>query len=80
MPRTNTAETYGSVTKTFHWLTAFLILSAIPLGLIATDLAHRIEAGDTSLIAETALLFSLHKTIGIAAFLIALGRILWALM
>lgn len=80
MPRTNTAETYGSVTKTFHWLTAFLILSAIPLGLIATDLAHRIAAGETALIAQTTLLFSLHKTIGIAAFLTALGRIIWALM
>lgn len=80
MPRTNTAQTYGSVTKTFHWLTAFLILSAIPLGLIATDLAHRIAAGETNLIAQTTLLFSLHKTIGIAAFLTALGRILWALI
>lgn len=80
MARTNTAQTYGSVTKTFHWLTALLILSAIPLGLIATDLAHRIAAGETDLIAQTTLLFSLHKTIGIAAFLTALGRITWALM
>ncbi len=80
MPRTNTAQTYGSVAKTFHWLTALLILTAIPLGLIATDLAHRIAAGETALIVEATLLFSLHKTIGIAAFLTALGRILWALM
>lgn len=79
MPRSNSAERYGSVTKTFHWVTAFLILSAIPLGLIATDLAHRIEAGETDLIARTTLLFSFHKTIGIAAFATALGRILWAL-
>jgi cytochrome b561/polyisoprenoid-binding protein YceI len=79
MPRSNSDITYGSVTKTFHWLTALLILTAIPLGLIATDLAHRIEAGDTALIDRTALLFSLHKTIGIAAFATALGRILWAL-
>ena len=79
MPRSNSTVHYGSVTKTFHWLTAFLILSAIPLGLIATDLSHRIEAGETDLIARTTLLFSLHKTIGIAAFATALGRILWAL-
>jgi len=79
MPRTNSAIEYGSVTKTFHWLTALLILSAIPLGLIATNLAHRIEAGETNLIAQTTLLFSLHKTIGIAAFATALGRIIWAL-
>lgn len=79
MSRSNSAERYGSVTKTFHWLTALLILSAIPLGLIATDLAHRIAAGESDLIARTTLLFSLHKTIGIAAFATALGRILWAL-
>ncbi|MDX5403001.1 MAG: cytochrome b/b6 domain-containing protein [Rhodobacterales bacterium] len=79
MPRSNSAVHYGSVTKTFHWLTALLILSAIPLGLIGTDLAHRIEAGETDLIARATLLFSLHKTIGIAAFATALGRILWAL-
>lgn len=78
MSRSNSADRYGSVTKTFHWLTALLILSAIPLGLIATDLAHRIEAGETDLIARTTLLFSLHKTIGIAAFATALGRIIWA--
>ncbi|MGR3505471.1 MAG: cytochrome b/b6 domain-containing protein [Paracoccaceae bacterium] len=79
MPRRNSAIEYGSVTKTFHWLTALLILSAIPLGLIATNLAHRIEAGETDLIGLTTLLFSLHKTIGIAAFATALGRIIWAI-
>ncbi|MFU8883414.1 MAG: cytochrome b/b6 domain-containing protein [Rhodobacterales bacterium] len=69
---------YGSMTKAFHWLTALLILSAIPLGLYATNLAHRIEAGETALIAQATLLFSLHKTIGIAAFFTALARIIWA--
>lgn len=83
MPRSNTPTRYGSVTKTFHWLTALLILSAIALGMIATDMAHRIAApeaqADGALIARATLLFSLHKTIGIAAFLTALLRILWAL-
>ena len=79
MPHSNTATRYGSVTKAFHWLTALLILTAIPLGLIATNLAHRIEAGETALIAQATLLFSLHKTIGLAAFFTALARILWAL-
>lgn len=79
MPTSNSATHYGSVTKTFHWLTALLILSAIPLGLIATNLAHRIEAGESALIAQATLLFSIHKTIGIAAFFTALARILWAI-
>lgn len=79
MPSSNSATHYGSVTKTFHWLTALLILSAIPLGLIATNLAHRIGAGETVLIAQATLLFSIHKTIGIAAFFTALARIIWAI-
>ncbi|WP_226781011.1 cytochrome b/b6 domain-containing protein [Oceaniglobus trochenteri] len=75
MPRSNTPLLYGSVTKTFHWLTALLILTAIPLGLIANRLPHETAAE----LALKAQLFSLHKTVGIAAFAVALLRILWAL-
>ena len=75
MPRSNTNTTYGSVTRGFHWLTALLILAIIPLGAIANDLPY-----DTSeQLARKAWLFSLHKTLGIAVFLVALLRILWAL-
>ncbi len=74
MPATNTATQFGSVTRTLHWLTALLILSAIPLGLIANQLPATAES-----IGLKAQLFSLHKTIGIAAFAVALARILWAL-
>ena len=38
MPAQNTATSFGSVTRTLHWLTALLILTAIPLGLIANQL------------------------------------------
>ncbi len=83
MPRSNTFRTYGSVTKTFHWLTALLILAVIPLGLLANDLAHQIRSpGFTGLqddIARATLLFSMHKTVGVAIFLTSLVRILWAL-
>jgi cytochrome b561/polyisoprenoid-binding protein YceI len=81
--RSNTFESYGSVAKTFHWLTALLILSAIPLGIIANDLAYQVRSpdfsGDPALVSRTALLFSLHKTIGVTVFFVALARILWAL-
>ncbi|PZR00970.1 MAG: cytochrome [Cereibacter sphaeroides] len=71
----NTNEAYGSVARTFHWLTALLILTAIPLGLIASRMPY-----DTAeQLASKAQLFSVHKTIGVAAFLIALSRILWTL-
>lgn len=74
MPAHNTETSFGLVTRTFHWLTALLILTAIPLGLIANGMA---ATPDT--IAQKAQLFSLHKTLGVAAFLLGLARILWAL-
>ncbi len=83
MPSTNTFSSYGSVTKTFHWLTALLILTALPLGWFANTLAHAIydpaiptDEGD---IARAAALFSLHKTVGVTVFFVAMARILWAL-
>lgn len=74
MPAQNTPNSFGLVTRTFHWLTALLILTAIPLGLIANGIEPSPET-----IAQKTLLFSLHKTLGVAAFLLGLTRILWAL-
>ena len=75
MSATNTAHRYGSVTKTFHWLTALLILTLIPLGIYANGLPY-----DTSeQLAQKAWLFSMHKTLGVTVFLVALARIAWAL-
>lgn len=74
MPATNTQSSFGSATRTLHWLTALLILTAIPLGLIANQLS----TAPDSIVLKTQL-FSLHKTLGVAAFLVALARILWAL-
>ncbi|MEQ9693247.1 cytochrome b/b6 domain-containing protein [Shimia sp. SDUM112013] len=75
MPLTNTTRQYGGLTKTFHWLTALLILTALPLGLIAENAPY----ADGEQLARKAMLFSLHKTVGIAAFFTAILRILWAL-
>lgn len=75
MPLTNAEDRYGTVTKTFHWLIALLILTLIPLGLIANDMAY-----DTAeQLATKGWLFSLHKTLGITVFAVALARIVWAL-
>jgi cytochrome b561/polyisoprenoid-binding protein YceI len=75
MPARNSDRSFGTVTRVFHWLTALLILTAIPLGVIANQLPY-----DTAeALAIKAQLFSLHKTLGVAAFLLGLGRILWAL-
>ncbi len=74
MPVQNTPQSFGTVARTFHWLTALLILTAIPLGVIA----NRLPYDTAQALATKAQLFSIHKTIGVAAFLIALGRIGWA--
>ncbi|UWQ81157.1 cytochrome b/b6 domain-containing protein [Leisingera sp. S132] len=83
MSRSNTFSTYGSVAKGFHWLTALLIFSAFPLGYFANELAHEIQSpgfdGSQTVIERATLLFSLHKTVGVAVFFTALLRILWAL-
>ncbi len=68
-------QSYSPISKTLHWLTALLILSAFPLGLLANNAPF----ATSDEIATKALLFSLHKTIGVTAFFTALIRILWAL-
>lgn len=80
MPLTNSDISYGSVTKTLHWLIALLILSNIALGWIAANMAHEIEGGASEAMVDRAsLLFSIHKTTGVAIFFTAFARILWAI-
>lgn len=75
MTLTNTDRRYGAPARVLHWLTALLILTAIPLGVVANNLPF-----DTSeTLALKAQVFSWHKTVGVAAFFVALTRILWAL-
>ena len=69
------ATRYSMITKMFHWLTALLIFVIIPLGVVANQLPY-----DTSeQLARKATVFSLHKTLGVTVFFVALLRILWAL-
>lgn len=74
MSLTNTSRSYGTFAKSLHWLTALLILTLIPLGIVANNLPY-----DTSeQLARKAQLFQLHKTLGILVFFVALIRITWA--
>lgn len=75
MAARNSATSYGRVTRVFHWLTALLIFAAFPLGVIANDMA----AEGAEAVALKTQLFSIHKTLGVAVFVVALARILWAL-
>lgn len=70
----NTLQSYGGLSRFFHWATALLIITAIPLGMIANNMAF----ATASQLALKTTLFSLHKTIGVLAFFVALARIIWA--
>jgi cytochrome b561/polyisoprenoid-binding protein YceI len=74
MALSNSTDRFGSVTKTFHWLMALLIFSLLPMGWYAEQLPYETDAE----LARKAWLFSLHKTLGVSAFFVALLRILWA--
>ncbi|WP_390915105.1 cytochrome b/b6 domain-containing protein [Pseudosulfitobacter sp. SM2401] len=75
MSLANTSHSYGSIAKTFHWLTALLILTLIPLGIIANGMEYE----TSEQLARKAWLFSLHKTLGVTVFFVALARIGWAI-
>lgn len=76
MPLSNTRASFGTVSKTFHWMTALGILAMLPLGFVASQLPY-----DTAeQLARKALLFSVHKTLGVGLFFLALLRILWAMV
>lgn len=81
--RQNSDTRYGSVAKAFHWLTALLIFTVLPVGLLAQNTAETLaladSAPDQALISRATFLFSLHKTLGVTIFFVALLRILWAL-
>lgn len=70
----NTQMHYGSVAKFFHWLTALLIVTLIPLGIYANGLPYETSEELT----RKAWFFSLHKTMGVTVFFVALARIIWA--
>jgi len=75
MSLANSQTHYGTVTKSFHWVTAVLILILMPLGSIANGAPF--ETSEE--LARKAWLFSLHKTLGVTVFFVALFRIAWAL-
>jgi len=73
---TNTDRSYGRMARLLHWLTAGLILTAVPLGMWAESLPY----GSSAELAWKAQVFSVHKTLGVAAFFVGVVRIVWALV
>lgn len=73
---TNTQQSYGRIARLLHWATAGLILGSVGLGLWAESLPF----GTSAELAHKAQAFSLHKTFGIAAFVVGVLRMGWALV
>ncbi|MBL9050105.1 MAG: cytochrome b [Tabrizicola sp.] len=67
----NGPESFGLVSRLFHWLMAILVLSLIALGLRLSSM----EPGLSNL-----WLYGLHKTLGLTALGLVLLRILWHLI
>ena len=64
----NTADQWGLLSKTLHWLTALLIFIQIPLGFYAESLKLSALKMDV---------FIWHKSLGMLVFLLLILRLLW---
>jgi len=68
MSLTNTLTEYGTVSKTFHWLSAAVLIIQIPLGFYLVDM----DFSEKRLTVE-----SLHVTLGISIFYLTLFRLIY---
>ena len=68
MKFTNSLTEYGSISKTFHWLSAAVLIIQIPLGFYLVDM----DFGDKRLTVE-----SIHVTLGLSIFYLILFRLLY---
>ncbi len=70
----NTKETYGLIAQLLHWATALLIFILIPLGVFM----HELPINTSEEIVYKSWFYSLHKTLGVTVFGIAILRVIWA--
>jgi cytochrome b561 len=71
----NAPQDYDAVTRTIHWIAAFVIVSQIMLGLSMTAMRPVDEAAA----AEIVRLYTIHKSVGLLSLVIAVARVAWAL-
>lgn len=64
----NTSDTFGFVTRALHWVTALLVLTAIPIGLWIANAEFSLAILP---------FFARHKTLGILVLFLIISRILW---
>ncbi|MBI1215590.1 MAG: cytochrome b [Alphaproteobacteria bacterium] len=68
----NTDKSYGAVTKTFHWLSALLVIGLICVGLYFSDMPNSPATMHTKL-----QLVTMHKSFGIIVLCLTVLRIIW---
>ena len=68
MKFTNSLTEYGSISKTFHWLSASLLFIQIPLGFYLVDM----DFSEKRITIE-----SIHVTLGLGMFYITLLRLIY---
>ena len=73
MPLRNSANRYGSVTKSLHWSVFLLLL----LQYIGANLMTRIGRDTTLLGIGQDFLYDWHKTLGLVLLVLLLGRFAW---
>ena len=66
----NTADSWGAIAKSFHWIIALLILGQLILGTVAEG--YRLSPLKLDL-------FVWHKSIGVTILLLVILRVLWRL-
>ena len=70
MPIRNTAERFGLVAKTLHWLTLVLLIAAFTLAVSMVDMPFSPRKLE---------FYSWHKWVGVTIFLVVLLRLGWRL-
>ncbi|MDF3033299.1 MAG: hypothetical protein K0R76_253 [Alphaproteobacteria bacterium] len=67
----NTPDSFGSITKIFHWFMAFCIVGMLTVGWVMGN----VESSPTKM-----MLYGLHKSTGVIILLLALLRLTWRLL
>ncbi|MEM9734049.1 MAG: YceI family protein [Pseudomonadota bacterium] len=76
MRLTNTSLTYGLIHQMFHWATAVLIISLFAIA----KYMDWLPTNSAEEVSEKVWWYSLHKTVGITLFAVAIGRVVWTLI
>ncbi len=73
MPLKNDATSYGTLSKSLHWLMAAIIITLIVVGIYMADLPK--ETAEQKQYAFQ--FYGLHKSFGVVALLLIIARLAW---